>query len=274
MRATTPILLALTLALPAPGVAQIVEGRVVQYDTEEPLRGADVFLLGEDDQKVALTFSDSTGLFRLAAPAVGTWRVGAELIGYGAVRSEPLNIGEEATVQVEIRMAIDPVEIEDPVVVVAARGGSPELAAFWKRVERGERTGFGNFVYGEELERSTLYASDAVRLIPGVRVVPRGLGQGQLIVMRGGCIPSIYVDGMQLNRMRRGESLDLYVSLSDIEGIEVYRGAEQPGGVYYDQTGCGLVLVWTKRGDPNGPAFSWTRLAVGAALFLGILLLR
>ncbi len=274
MRAATPLLLALLLVTPVAGGAQTIEGRVLEYGTDEPLADVDVYLLADPDRKVALAFTDSTGLFRIAAPSAGSWRVGAELIGYGAVRSEPLDLADEATVQVEIRMAIEPVEIEDAVVVVAPRSLSPELDAFWKRVRRGERTGFGDFIYGESLERSTLYPSDAVRMIAGVRVVPGRMGEGQRIVMRGGCIPLIYLDGMELNRMRRGESLDNYVSLSDIEGIEVYRGAEQPGGAYFDQSGCGLVLVWTKRGEPDGRAFSWTRLALGAALILGVLFVR
>ena len=148
-----------------------------------------------------------------------------------------------------VRMTVDPVQLDEPLIVVVPRGyGSPDLEEFWKRVERGERSGFGDYLYGEALERGTLYASDVLRSVPGVRVASGRIGDGQLVLMRGGCIPAIYIDGTMVNRARRGDSLDMWVNLLDIEGIEVYKGAEQPGGRYFDHSGCGLVLIWTKRG--------------------------
>jgi hypothetical protein len=91
--------------------------------------------------------------------------------------------------------------------------------------------------------------------------------------MGGGCIPAIFVDGMQLNRVNRNDSLDDYVSTLDIEGIEVYRGAASQLGAMYDPTGCGLVAVWTRRGEAvAGGRLAWKKilitLGVVGALFL------
>lgn len=277
MRTSAQLLAFLLLAtIPSAGGAQAFQGRVFDGESDLPLNAVDIFLLDSADVRVAVTFTDTAGLFRLSAPGPGAWRIGAELLGHGPVRSELLEIGEDETKEVEIRMAVAPIEIEEPVVVVATRRrGSPDLEAFWRRVERGEASGFGDFIYGPELERASMYPSDVLRGIPGVYIVTHRTGFGQVVMMRGGCEPALYVDGTQLNRMRRGESLDAYVSLVDIEGIEVYKGSEGPGGRYYDQSGCGLVMVWTRRGEPGpGGPFQWRRFIIGTALILGVFLMR
>jgi hypothetical protein len=270
-----PALLLLAL-LPVAATAQVVEGRVLEHGTDTPLEGADIVLLSpEEDRRVALTFSDSAGLFRIAAPAPGAWRIAARLIGRGEAVSEPLELAEDETVRIEIRMAVAPVAIEEPIVVVAERGsGSPELEAFWNRVERGERTGFGHFIYGEDLELTSYYASDLLRSVPGVTVRPGTYGQ--IVRMRGGCVPAIYLDGTQVNRHNRLDSLDQWVSMIDIEGIEVYRGPYGPARFTANRGGtCGLVLIWTKRGQADGDGkFGWKRLFVGLGLIFGIFLLR
>lgn len=263
-------------AAATPLAAQTIEGRVFEPEEGTPLPGVHLRLLGLEDRPVASTFSDDSGHFHIRAPGPGSWRLAADLLGYGSAVSDSIPLSEDELVRVEIRMAVDPIRIDDPIVVVGKPPFvAPDIADFNRRRERGEKMGIGHFIYGEELERVAGPPSDLLRMVPGVHVSRGGRGGGQVIHMRGGCVPAVYIDGSQINRFSRGESLDSYVDVFSIEGIEVYRGMQQPGGRFLDRTGCGLVLVWTRRGEYDSESpFSWLRLAAGVALILGILLLR
>lgn len=265
-----------------PLAAQAISGTVVDPEEGDPLSNVHLRLLGTGDRESAAVFSDDSGRFLLTAPAPGWWRIAADLLGYGTVRSEPLDLRAGDTLTVEVRMAVAPVEIEEPVVV---RGRpsimSLDITEFERRRRWGERSGLGHFIYGEEIDRGRPgRPTDLLRRVPGVTVSGTS-GYGQIVQMRGGCVPAIFIDGGQINsggqsgRFGGMASLDTYVDVASIEGIEVYRGAHQPGGRFVDRSGCGLVLVWTRRGEYDPEArFSWIRLLVGLGLVASLLLLR
>lgn len=124
-----------------------------------------------------------------------------------------------------------------------------------------EKLGLGRFMTREQIElRPGSYATDLLRTFPSVSVV----GQNRTVTMRRSareCQPMIFLDGMLLNR--RGSALgnlDDYLTGSDIEGIEVYHGFSESPGDYHDTSGCGVILVWTRRGVTEGEQFSWRRL--------------
>lgn len=261
----------------SPGLAQNLNGRVLNDASGHPLESVHVVLVDTAGRSVGETFTNDMGWFRLVVPEAGAWVVAADLIGYGSVQSEPLEIGLDDRLTLEIRMAVEAVPV-DPVVVTSRRSYmNGDLQAFYDRVERGKLSGLGRFVTREDIERSVpSEPSDLLRTMPGVRVVRRGTayGSGSAIQMTGGCIPAIFVDGIQINRVRASDDLDDFVAASAIEGIEVYRGAGQQVGRFHDSRGCGLILVWTRRGSLDGKAFTWTRFLIGASLILGIFLLR
>lgn len=272
------VLTALGLFLAASSVsAQSVTGRVVNDVSGNPLEGVHIVLTDSTGHSFRETFSNQMGGFRLVIPRPGTWVVTANLIGYASVESEPLEIGADDRITLEIRMAVEAVPV-DPVVVTSRQSHmNADIQAFYDRVERGRLSGIGRFVTREDIERSVpSEPSDLLRTMPGVRVMRRATvyGSGSAIQMNTGCIPAIFVDGTQINRFRISDDLDDFVAAYAIEGIEVYRGAGQQVGRFYDDRGCGLILVWTRRGTMDGPAFTWTRFLVGAGLVLGIFLLR
>lgn len=260
----------------APLAAQIIEGEVLAHDTGEPLHAVELTLLDPAGEAVDTTLSDSAGEFRLEAPEPGVWRVAAELIGRGRVVSDSLQVDEGRALTLEIRMAVAPVQLDEPVVVVAEWSTmSPDIADFHRRRQRGERTGIGDFFHGEKIERRLgSRPTDLLRELPGVRVARSTRSGGQVVLMRGGCVPAIFIDGSQINRASTHESLDQYVSLQSIEGIEVYRGPQQPGGRFFDANGCGVILVWTKRGYFSDGPFPWGKMLVGLALVAVLLVLR
>jgi hypothetical protein len=226
-------------------------------------------LLDESDRLGAGTVSGEDGRFRLVAPRHDIWRISASLIGYGRTVSEPLDLTDDRIVDVEIRMAVEPVAIEEPLVVVGeVRYLNADIEGFHRR--RLADAGLGTFIYGEDLDRRAgTRPTDLVRSVSGIRLMRAPRGQGQIIHMRGGCIPSVFIDGMQINRYRPTETIDDYLDSQSIEGIEIYRGT-QPGGRFFDRHGCGLVLVWTRTElHEPGSGLPWTRiLAVLAGMTL------
>jgi hypothetical protein len=75
------------------------------------------------------------------------------------------------------------------------------------------------------------------------------------------CQPSIYVDGMLMP-----EGFDPgHLRPEQLAAVELYLGMDTPVE-YPDRGGCGgSVLLWTRDGEPGGPALTWGRAAVGGA---------
>jgi hypothetical protein len=265
------------VAMACPTAAQTISGHVQNDASGNPLESVHVVLLDEEGDSFGETFTNGTGWFRLVIPRSGTWIIAADLIGYGFVQSEPIEIEPDERVTVEIKMAVEAIPMEPVVVTGRVSHMNGDIQEFYDRVERGKLSGFGRFVTREDIERGVpMQPSDLLRTMPGVRVMRRAtaFGSGSSIQMSGGCVPAIFVDGSQINRFRASDDLDDFVAAHSIEGIEVYRGAGQQVGRFHDDRGCGLILVWTRRGTADGSPFTWTRFIIGASLLAGMLLLH
>ena len=100
----------------------------------------------------------------------------------------------------------------------------------------------------------------SLRAAPGVTLYPSGTpGGSPAISIRGGgigggaCQPGIVIDGMMYNG--GAEDLDMLVKPDDIAGLAVYRGASETPVEYQGQSSCGVIQVWTRRGNtPRGPS--------------------
>lgn len=277
MLTTAAVFAAVVAAVVAtpPASAQTITGVVVEHGTERPIAGVQLLLLDDRGDTRDEAISSDSGAFVLAAPEPGSFLVTAEMIGFASMRSEPLELDPGEEVAVEVRMAIEAVPLEPLVVQGRKQTMGHQLSGFHSRMARGRKSGFGHFISREDVDRfNPLESTDLLRMAPGVRVVSGRTGRGAGLRMSGGCIPAIYVDGMQVNRPpMRGVSLDEIVPAMALEGIEVYRGASAQQGSYYDPTGCGLVLVWTRRGTNTGQPWSWTKFFVASGLLAAIVLL-
>lgn len=240
-------LAALCLAAAPPVSGQVVRGELVEARTGRALAGGTLTLLAEDSTREASARSDSAGAFLLAAARPGSYRLGAELPGYRASVSPALELEEGDTLVVQFRLSQRMVLL-DPVVVRGKRRFlSDALNRFYERAER--RLG-GSFVVREEVERRRVSATTLLlATIPGVRLVPRVMGGGNVVLLRGTCVPRVYVDGIHVGHDGHAV-IDNLVSPADLEGIEVYRSvSEVPveySGMY---AGCGAILLWTRRGE-------------------------
>lgn len=261
--------------LAAPVAAQTITGFVVDDGTGERLPAVALHLVDDGGRVVVEALANDSGAFRIQVPEPGSYVLRGSLIGYAPVASEPLDVRPGEDVVVEVRLAIEAVPMEP--VVVRSRVGTidPELAGFYSRMARGERSGIGHYISRADVDRmAPLETTDLLRSMPGVRIVRGRQGTGSGVRMTGGCVPAIYVDGTQVNRYpMSGTSLDDVVAAFSVEGIEVYRGPASQVGRFYDPGGCGLVLVWTQRGTASDEPWSWKKMFIGFGLLGAILLL-
>ena len=125
----------------------------------------------------------------------------------------------------------------------------------------------------EDLEtRNPMRVSHALNMVPGVRLYTidgshMAVRMNTAIGMFGlnasqregekpagrneipGCPPLLYLDGTPVGET--DDMLDTIVFPHEVAGIEVYRRAsELPAEFSGSRSGCGVIVIWTKRGPP------------------------
>jgi hypothetical protein len=242
------LILLLAVFGPARLAGQVVEGRVLEDGTNQPVTGAAVELLWGRDRVMARGTTDEEGRFRLRAPGRETYRIRAGRIGYETVTTPPFDlIRDDEPFEVEVFLGTEAIPLA-PMEVISERPARVEhlrlhLRGFYDRQRRWGREGmgFGQFRGPEELERRILFeASDVAKDLRGMRVVGAG-GRRQAVRGRGGrCTPRLYIDGV---RIREGAAaLDALVHPSEILGVEVYVSIGPPE---FSGDGCGSIVIWT-----------------------------
>lgn len=252
---------------PAPAEAQgSLIGSVLDERTDEPIAGAGVSLLDRDGRTLRTVYADDLGAFAFPRIGSGVYRLRAGRIGYLTSTSPLFELIDTDTMQLVLRLDTEAVLLAPlEVTARARRRGSPVLEDFRFRMDRGT----GHFITREAImARSPFYVTDVLAMVPGVRVgnpTPQG---GRHVSMTRtpahlNCHAQIYVDGTLVNPpmqtawggTRRTASIndfsiDEVVSPASVEGIEVYRGlSEVPAEFMSPYAICGVVAVWTRRGD-------------------------
>jgi hypothetical protein len=242
MRIFPAAVLPLCLALAAPLSAQVVHGRLLDAGTGAAVASARVRLLaGDAAADSALT--DSAGAFALRAEAGGIFRLAAERVGYAASVSRELEMEDDDSLEVVFRIAPDAVVLDPLEVVATGKYRGPQIDAFYRRAER---HAFGTFVTRAEIEKTPTYrTTDLLRRVAGLRVLPSRRPGVSSVRGRGGCLPVVIVDGMELQGA--ATLLDEWVKAYDVEGIEVYTGAAQaPPELAIHENGCATIIIWTR----------------------------
>jgi len=206
--------------------------------------------------RVREVLTDAEGRFTLDAVQIAGYRLTVETLGYATLES-PVQVMGASPFDLRIRLAPEALALEG-VVVISAR--SPRLAAagFYERQGRAS----GSFLTRADIEaRFPFNTSDIFRTLAGVQVLRPGSGFTGFLAFRGGCRPDIVVDGINLGA---NLSVDDVITPSDVEAIEVYRGATAP--VHYSRSSCGVVVIWsadpaTRAGDRP---MSWRRFLAAA----------
>jgi hypothetical protein len=241
--ASVLLLVTLQLALPPTGVSQkqssetAVRVTVRAADTNRLLAGALVRARGIGMQGV----TGPNGVAWLQGIQPGAHEIQARYLGYG---TETLHVRVEPgrTMAVAFDLPIQPIRLAEVEVQVAA----PILArnGFFDR--RG--SGFGTFITREQIERMRpRFLSDVLRRAGGISLTP-SVGGTSRARMRGAsslsrdCPIQYYVDGTMVAYFNIDE-----VTPSDVEGLEIYRGAATvPPAFNKGSAMCGVVVIWTR----------------------------
>jgi hypothetical protein len=252
---------ALVLAIPAPAQTT-VRGRLLDAASGAAIMEGTVVVAASRGRWQATTLTDSAGNFEFDSVAAGPYRLRASRIGYREAAGD-LALAADSTVSVELRMSAQSVVLQ-PVTVVARsqrRGMSAEMRGFYDRMQ----TGSGRFVTRDEIQaRRAGRVTDVLLGVPNLNASSGRMGTSGHPMSRGSasahCQIMYFIDGVRMvhpmpnaPRVRPPEFVvDDYVSPSEVQGIEVYRGeADTPSQFVTPLVRCGTIVIWTRRGGRN-----------------------
>ncbi len=214
---------------------------VVRDAEGHPVAHADVTAAGLG------TATDSMGTFALGGLPVGLVTLTVRRLGFRAIVAQWQVTGEPLT----LNLTLSPVPLALPAVLVRSRAEpyDSRLAGFNERRERN----VGYFITREQIDRqNTFQLTDALRRIPGVKVVAIPGGLGRTVTLPGArCPPLVMVDGFPASLGRF--DLDM-IDLTTVEGIEVYpHGSSVPAELMgpYGMESCGVIGIWSRPMRPN-----------------------
>jgi hypothetical protein len=233
---------------------QTVRGFLLEAGTDRPIVDGSVVLERDGGERLDVATSDSTGRFRLLAPSGGHYFLQAAREGFLSRRGGPVSVGAGDLVEVEFRLATQPLEVDPLSVLAEAKVQLLETVGFY---ERAEHTPAHFFARDEIRKRSADRITNLLRVLPGLRVAETD--HGNLVWFRsaerrGGedgleiCHPRLIMDGIEMNPGGVPALVDELVHPMDIMGIEVYASpAELPARFSEVHSACGLIVIWTGR---------------------------
>jgi hypothetical protein len=235
---------------------QGIQGFVREPEQGEPVRAVDVTLRRDPGGVVAVGTTNARGFFRLQTPLPGDYLLSLEALGFATVRSEPVAVSMGKLTVLEIQLAPEALALEPLVITAEPRAFHLEMEGFYERRETGLHTGI--FMSPEVLEeRQPQRVTDMFFLIPGTTVVETMVPGQRGVYFRSGermgaiCWPMVFLD-RQLLRSGGFEDpaeLDALAQAFDVAAIEVYRSAaEIPPEFNGANAGCGVIVMWTKKG--------------------------
>lgn len=138
------LICAAAFLLTSSAAAQTIFGTVAEEESGSPIRGALVTLLDAAGRERQTLLTDSVGRFVFRPPA-GRYRVAAEYIGRGGVRSDELVLVDGATLQVRLQAPIAAVLLK-PIVVENRRSrcgtdavAAAEATSLWEEARKALR---------------------------------------------------------------------------------------------------------------------------------------
>jgi hypothetical protein len=271
MTKISSVVLICAVAGAATADAQTLRGRVSDYGTREPVRGASAYLLDEQGNVLIEAATDSVGNFEFRAARAANYRLRVSMIGYLSFQSDRIILSNRETVQVAIQISSQPIPVTP--VVVNARNQSGRMADFHRRRER---LGTGQFITQADIEKRPLTSASTLLLgVPGVSVISGGpagapsAAFGRSVIklrstsVSGGynqpneCTANVFLDGRPIQG-----SIDDYIIPDWIGGVEIYANELTTPSEFQRGNGCGSVVFWTK--DAEGSRSRWTLPKIAA----------
>jgi hypothetical protein len=232
----------------ASGPTRLV-GRVLDAQSLEPIDAVNVRIEALGLQRL----TDSEGHFAFPLVDPGSHELALEHLAYGT-RADTIVVTGGELINVEVRMAMRPIELEPLTVIVERRPLPPKMHGFYSRMDRG----WGDFITREALEdRQPVRISQMIGDLPGARLIQVAPGQytpifrHQVRFMDGRnlspCPPALYVDGILI--LDGASHIDEFVLPYEVEAVEVYKSAASVPARFGGSTaGCGVIVIWSRGG--------------------------
>jgi len=239
------------LDLAVAGATGAVTG-VVRNRNGSVIPGAIVVAIGTDSR----TRADESGGFTLRDVMAGPRIVEAQAIGYPPGRAQA-RVRPGLTQRIEIVMG-DSIAVLDPVTVEGRYQPYLAQVGFTRR----RNTALGHFLDTTDIRRTGAVRFEEVfRMVPGAQLRPNGSGylvelqraQGQIDnpALANYCPPAYFIDGAYFP-LPPTQTPSVPLVPEEILAIEVYSNLfSAPPQYQRRDSGCGVILVWTKRGVPN-----------------------
>lgn len=260
VRPTVLHLAALLLCLHATSArasGQEVSGYVVDDGTGTALAEVVIRALDGAGNERASTSSDSTGWFAVRLPA-GSYRFELSRLGYMDLSTEPVRVGRNENVTVELRMGPRAIPIEPVLVRARTRVARVGVDVFYQRMAQQRALGHGRFITRSDIDgTSVASANDLLARDPALMILARTRPGGQstrntidVLVMRQPglrhCYPAVFMDGIRIYRPEETDISALFQPES-LEGVEIYPNPAFTPPELMDPRGCGSVALWTRR---------------------------
>jgi hypothetical protein len=171
-----------------------VQGLVVDQGTREPLEYAAVSLAPGPAAGAAsgTRITDDEGYFVFDSVPPGSYTIVVTLLGYRE-RRDTLTVEPGDDLDVLVPLSVYPV----PWIPSWWRSAVATFRASWRASSSGGGSAAGPSSPGRtSRQRSPMYFSDLLRMVPGARVSPSAR-YGQVVTLRGGCRPQLWVDGVR-----------------------------------------------------------------------------
>jgi len=216
-------------------------GQVISQPTQAPIASATVDLkpaAGPDSTLRRSATTDSSGRFLFSALEPGTYLLEIHAIGF-AEGTWRLRITPGRPIQHAFDLVPLTVRLQ-PVVVEGTRPSRGRLEDFERR-----RTGkAGYFLTQKDIEKlnaSTL--ADVLTTVRGVALdCTGGVCIPRMARSQPGCEPQYFIDGVESSAYFARNTPP-----HDVLGLEIYRGpAELPAEFTGSNSGCGVIVIWTK----------------------------
>jgi hypothetical protein len=185
------------------------------------------------------TSTDSAGRFVFADLDAGVVEIEIRAVGY-APGTWRASLKPHHVLTHDFELERLPVEL--PEVVVKGKG--PLHVRRFADFERRRQAGMGAFLTEEHIERAnTASLVDVLVTVRGVQqVCLANQCVAKMVRSPPGCYPQYFLDGH--------ESSAYFARLTppqDVKGVEIYRGSsETPGEFQGSNSGCGVIVIWTK----------------------------